>query len=862
MTPHRTARAAAGRPPELGLPLVAGAVLAAALLIAAPAARAQVPGTTPEDALPHSDKDRISRELAGKQQELLRLTDSPEPVTVTYERATYDEVEGTSLFEGAVKIVKGTFSLQADRVLFRTATRDLEADGEVTVRFNEDELKARRAEYNILLERGTLYSVTGHFTPDVYFTADKVEKIANHPSSGQLQLVVFGGYFSSCRLPEADPTCSRAWSLTSGRALVHRDHYLHLRNALFWVKRAPLLYTPYWLVPIKPSRSTGLLVPDLGVTSRHGFFIRNAFYWAIADNLDLTLQHEWRSRTGDGEDLELRWALAPGSLGNVTASRRFTPSSSATSLAVDRESYRAQAQASHDFGYDLRATLDARYATDINFNRTYVDNFTEISMDSLRSTVGLEKSFAAQHFGIFYAQYLEDLRENPNKDRLIVLPRFRYRTSRLRLFGRSGFSTYLNLETDHVQSIAGEAFNSQPDPAAKRLDVAVERVAFSPTLSYRFQLPWLNFEPSFTLLTSWFSKRKFQDNRGDSFATYGEAPPIIEDGAALRRLRAVGDGAYRELFELALATDGPKFSRVFTLLESHPHVDAVQPPPDAAAGLGPAAAFTDSSPWRDDPFAAGPAAPYYLLRVKHVFFPTLHFSYVPEVGQDALIQISGSDVVRARSALTYGLTNWLFGKVYRGGDNTQVVQIADLQIRQTYDFFRKAELDEMLAENPSYAIRRSDRPLSDISADLDLLLGDHVRVQERLQWDPYEKALSHVSLGANLNHPIVDAGLYWGRSRNFEFPTADVDTLDLKLGWRVSPRFRWDAGTNYNITNDFVGWAALNTYAGFECWGFGAQTYYRQFRRSPVDTDFANDYAVSITITLKNVGSVGGFSLN
>jgi LPS-assembly protein len=54
------------------------------------------------------------------------------------------------------------------------------------------------------------------------------------------------------------------------------------------VKNLPILYTPYFIYPVKTERETGFLVPDFGFNSKMGAFIQPRFYWNIDVDQDAT----------------------------------------------------------------------------------------------------------------------------------------------------------------------------------------------------------------------------------------------------------------------------------------------------------------------------------------------------------------------------------------------------------------------------------------------------------------------------------------------------------------------------------------------------------------------------------------------
>ena len=89
-----------------------------------------------------------------------------------------------------------------------------------------------------------------------------------------------------------------------------------LKNAVLKVKDVPLFYLPAMYYPInKEDRSTGFLLPVYGTSTIRGTSFSNAFFWAINRSQDVTLMHDWFTRTGQGYGGEYRYVASAGSNG-------------------------------------------------------------------------------------------------------------------------------------------------------------------------------------------------------------------------------------------------------------------------------------------------------------------------------------------------------------------------------------------------------------------------------------------------------------------------------------------------------------------------------------------------------------------
>jgi LPS-assembly protein len=66
------------------------------------------------------------------------------------------------------------------------------------------------------------------------------------------------------------------------------------------------MYTPWAAFSLDRSRKSGLLVPDLGVSSEVGYFIHQPYYFAVDPEYDVTVHAGWFSDRGFPLGLEVR----------------------------------------------------------------------------------------------------------------------------------------------------------------------------------------------------------------------------------------------------------------------------------------------------------------------------------------------------------------------------------------------------------------------------------------------------------------------------------------------------------------------------------------------------------------------------
>jgi LPS-assembly protein len=202
--------------------------------------------------------------------------------------------------EGDVDIHYGDTRLRADHVEYNSKTNEATATGHVQLDFLNEHLGAEEAHYNVSTGHGLFHNVRGNFKIErrpnpvllvsdnpLYFEARDVERFP-----GDVYLI-HRAWITIC-----DPEHPK-WQFFAPNARIHLDKTVALINANFRVFRVPLIWFPYASAPAgRRVRASGILVPDVGQSSRKGFIIGDAFYLAPTPWMDATLGLQFMSRRG------------------------------------------------------------------------------------------------------------------------------------------------------------------------------------------------------------------------------------------------------------------------------------------------------------------------------------------------------------------------------------------------------------------------------------------------------------------------------------------------------------------------------------------------------------------------------------
>ena len=210
----------------------------------------------------------IQAELGGRVdiQEKIKITSGLS--TITAEEASYDETAGV------LQIPKSVVFENPDLIIFGESAKLLTKEKTTII---------DGADYQILSipARGTARQI-------------RVENGANI----ELDEVTY----STCT------SVDNSWELSAKKILINNQSGEgEARNLVLRFKDIPIIYLPYLSFPINDQRKTGLLVPNLGRSSKRGLEISLPYYWNLAPNIDLTTTPTLMAKRGVQLSAELRF---------------------------------------------------------------------------------------------------------------------------------------------------------------------------------------------------------------------------------------------------------------------------------------------------------------------------------------------------------------------------------------------------------------------------------------------------------------------------------------------------------------------------------------------------------------------------
>lgn len=299
------------------------------------------------------------------------------PVTVAADKLDYDRANDRYVATGHVKIEQDGMRLEADKVVLDNRTGEAVAEGKVFLQDKGDIMHAEKMQVNMNTRDGVI--VNG----DLFIKKENL-----HVKGGTIErhsdtvYHVEKGTVTTCDEEE--------WFLKADVLDIDMERYATGRKLSFNVKGLPVLYSPYFLFPVR--RQTGFLMPEsLGHSSLDGIYMNNAFFWAISDYKDMTLYSDYRERTGHGTGIEYRYANSRESKGQVyykffdqfhTSESRWNFQFQHQEEFAEDLSGRVDINLVSDerYFYDLDKTLENKSKTYLDSNAFYVERWNTASL--------------------------------------------------------------------------------------------------------------------------------------------------------------------------------------------------------------------------------------------------------------------------------------------------------------------------------------------------------------------------------------------------------------------------------------------------------------------------------------------------
>ncbi|CAN2039851.1 LPS-assembly protein [Candidatus Magnetomoraceae bacterium gMMP-15] len=660
---------------------------------------------------------------------------------------------------GNVIITKENRKLTADQVAFDRNAMQIISKGNVMLSADDDFLMGDRMEMDLEAEKGTIYNGTifieaNHF----YLHGDKIKKI------GKNSYFIDKVSFTSCDNDVPD------WKITGNNLKVTVEGYASMRDSVFWIKKLPVFYSPFMVLPIKLKRQTGFLMPRMEQSDRKGMSLEQPFYWAINEHSDATFYETYMSDRGLKHGLEYRYFLSQKSKGIIMYDflrDKQIDDGTGTSgkdwgyegddqIRKNKNRYWFRMKHDQELPLGFAANLDLDIVSDQDYLREfkkgysgfkqtkeYYKNFgrdVEDEDEPVRlNRLNFRKNWSSYSFNSEFKWY-DDIRDQDEQETLIQsLPAMHFSGSRQKLFNMPVFLD----------------FESQYDYFYSDSDLKGHRIHLSPRLYFPVKFKdYFYFEPSVGLAETLWYMDEFEDS---DFS--------------------------RTIYDIR-ADLSTEVSRIFSIENKA------------------------------------------IKQIKHVIKPELVYEYIPNKDQEDYPNADSLDRIDKKNQITWSLTNTFTTKIQKN-DKLKINsdKAADSSVKNSYNEVCRVKISQSYDINEERADISEKQPFSPVKGEVELKF-KNISLDADLEWSVYDdefisanleagfannrgdsffaeyrhKEDNHESFYGNVTIAVNDAIWVYG---DYEYDLIDNQRIESGLGfayksqcWAVDFKYVAEADTN------------------------------------------------------------------
>ncbi len=223
------------------------------------------------------------------------------------------------------------------------------------------------------------------------------------------------------------------WKMVFSRSLYDSDaHYIEIYDAKVYLWDIPVLYTPYLAFSIDRERTSGLLFPGFGYTSREGYLYEQPIYWAISPSMDMEFNPQIRTSRSVGLYSTLRFVDSAYSSGKLRVGyfkdktnyteENYLPNDSHYGIEFNYESSKVFSDTlPQDFTDGLY--INTTYLNDIDYLNLQQNKLEHFGLVPLQESRVNYFAYNNDYYAGLNAKYFIDTREGVDDDETLqILP--------------------------------------------------------------------------------------------------------------------------------------------------------------------------------------------------------------------------------------------------------------------------------------------------------------------------------------------------------------------------------------------------------------------------------------------------------
>ncbi|MBP7547350.1 MAG: LPS assembly protein LptD [Corallincola sp.] len=196
--------------------------------------------------------------------------------------------DGRANFSGDVSVSRGSYRLSADDLTLSSDRQQFSAQGGITLDSSQLHVDSDRLLTNsddgsatLINSRYHFYGRQGH---------GQAQELTLYRSQ---DVTMKEGSFTTC------PPGNHSWRVSAEEIRIDGSSQMaELESGWFYIHEMPVLYLPYFTMPVGDQRKSGLLYPSITSSSKRGLDIEQPIYWNIAPDMDATISPRYMSKKG------------------------------------------------------------------------------------------------------------------------------------------------------------------------------------------------------------------------------------------------------------------------------------------------------------------------------------------------------------------------------------------------------------------------------------------------------------------------------------------------------------------------------------------------------------------------------------
>ena len=340
------------------------------------------------------------------------------PILLEADEIVYDSEAKTVSAVGHVEITDDGRTLLAERVDYDQASDTVTARGHVSitdargnVAFADHVVLTDHMRDGALSGFGALIGKTGRLAAHSAQRVNGDTVIANHT------------VYSPCKICNQPGQRTPLWQVKAERVIYDQTkHKVRFRSATIEVQGVPVAWVPIFSVPDPTVRyASGLLTPEVGNSTKIGYFTRLPVYVALSQSQDLTVAPMFSTSGGELLEMEYRNRWNSGGLW-FQGSGAYNPNGGLSGSPGAQTYGHIFGSARHNFNDEWRTGLDVQATSNSGYMRFYDISY----LDRLTNDLFLEGTPGRSRFSLA-SYYFQGLRSTDVTARFpFVLPKLEF----------------------------------------------------------------------------------------------------------------------------------------------------------------------------------------------------------------------------------------------------------------------------------------------------------------------------------------------------------------------------------------------------------------------------------------------------